>query len=164
MQTLKGTWAVGPTKREVNDILERLVPIAEKIMADNAKYLDNPEECDPVYSLDNPSIHDKASLTDLGIVEGQNTFPLPAYGGDMHKVIEHIHGQMVGWFQRFMSQCRDRYPPKVYRDQLEGMFWGKVAAESVARDVNSLKATLECIAKPVAQGGTGGDWAPRPLS
>lgn len=162
-QNLKGAWAKGPTKKEFRDIIKKLVPKAEQIMAANAHLLDNPEESDPIYSFDGPSIHDPSNLTDVGVVEGQNTFPLPAYAGDIHKVIEHVHAQVTKSFAVFLQHVKSKQSHQVYRAQAEHCFW-RVTSESVARDVESLPDTLSVISKPKSEGGTAGGWAPRPLN
>lgn len=129
-------------------------------MARNAHRLNKPTEWDPIYSFDNPRIHKTAAnellANDLG---ESNTFPLPRYAGDIHKVIEHIHGILTKQMQRVLGVTRKSMGHTFYRVQLEQLFW-RIKADSVQRDVRSLKATLDKISLPPSRGGTGGDWAP----
>lgn len=146
--------------------MQPLIPLAREIMFANRMNLHNPDEWEPIFSFDKPKIH-KRALSDLlpalGVVEGQNTFPLPRYGGDVHKVIEHVHGVLTKYMHKVLSRVRTKEQPAFYRETLEDRFWD-IKASSVARDVASLPQTLRIIASPVSAGGTGGDWAPRPYS
>lgn len=148
---------------EFIDYMKTLTKMAEKICWANRHLLDNPEEWEPVFSFDRPTIHDPAYLGHLGIYEGQNTFPLPAYGGDVHKVIEHVHGYLVKQFAMYLQQIRGPQPRAVHRAQLKHLF-ECITVEGVQRDCMSLADTLRIIASPVAEGGTAGDWAPRPYN
>ena len=143
--------------------MKKLVAKAYDICWKNRHLLDNPEEWEPIFSFDRPYIHDPAYLTDLGVIEGQNTFPLPCYAPDIHKVIEHVHGTLTTLMGVYLQRVRRPQGNAVHRAQLEHLFWGLSAAR-VQSDTMSLVATLRIIADPVAQGGTAGDWAPRPYN
>lgn len=163
-QTEKGEKAKGPTAEEFKKrVMRPLVGKARKIMEDYAHELDNPEDFEPIYSFDGPTIHKKDKLADIGIVEGDNVLPLPPYCGDMQKVIEHVHGTLVKRMHMVQKKVRTRQPAMFWRAQLKHLFWA-YEVQSVRRDVESLRDTMDAIRKPQAQGGTGGDYAPRGLN
>jgi hypothetical protein len=143
--------------------MKPLVKKAEKIMAEHADELDNPDESSPVYSMDNPSIHLKALEGSHDMHEGENTFPLPRYAGDVHKVIEHVHGTITTRMRRVLKQIWEHKGVDFYRASLRQYFY-KINPTSVQNDVESLPATLEIISKPPSRGGTGGGWAPNGLN
>lgn len=140
---------------------------ADAIMEANAHLLANPEEYEPIFSYDKCSIHTcdytVEKLAELGIVEGQNTFPLPTNAADLHKVIEHVHANLTNGMQTVLWADRELRGMRFYKAQLRGMFEA-LSARSVQKDIDSLLATCEVIAGGKQQGGTEGDWAPAPYN
>lgn len=161
-----GAVAKGPTAEEFADIMKQLRPKAEKIIKDNARRLNYPDRARPIYSFDGPSIHKAAVgelLSDI-IITGEhgNCFPLPPYCGDVHKVIEHVHGILTKQMQIFLRHVRERYSVQVYREQLKHLF-NIIKPQSVQRDADSLLDTFKIIQTPVSRGGGRGRLAPPPL-
>ena len=169
-QAENGRDAKGPTAQEFADVIRKLKPKAEGIIKNHAHMLYYPIDAQPIYSFDNPNIHKKAAADLLDdfifctddFTEG-NVFPLPKYAGDMHKVIEHIHGILTNKMRHFLTRVRKRWSVEVYRSTLQSFFWS-IKADSVQRDVMTLLDTYDIISRPVSGGGTGGDWAPRPYN
>lgn len=129
-------------------------------MKANRHKLNNPSVYDPVYSFDNPSIHDMTLLEPFGI-DTSNRFPLPTYAADMHKVIEHVHGRLVGQMRNKVLGCTSKPSKQWYRTTLKQLF-SQISADSIDKDVLSLIDTFTIIAKAKAEGGMEGNWAPRP--
>ena len=89
---------------------------------------------EPIYSFDRPRHHTKALadlLPDLGVVEGQNTFPLPCYAGDIHKRVEHVHGTLVKQMDKVLRHVRTNQSHTFYRHQLRHLAM-RVSGSSVA--------------------------------
>jgi hypothetical protein len=143
-------------------VMAPLTKLAEKIMHDNRHKLRNPSQWEPIYSFDKPTIH-KGDMSNIGITEGQNTYPLPRYGGDFHKVIEHVHGTLTREMRKWQWRDRTRYTPAVYRAQLQHCFFN-YKASSVQGDVKGLYDTARIVSEARCRGGTAGDWAPRPYN
>lgn len=139
-----------------------LIKVAEDIMFKNRWKLNNPSKWEPIYSFDKPTIH-KGDMSYLGIVEGVNTYPLPRYGGDFHKVIEHVHGTLTREMRKWQWRDRTRYPASVYRAQLQHSF-EQYEISSVQKDVRGLYDLCRIVSEPMCRGGTAGDWAPRPYN
>jgi hypothetical protein len=89
-----------------------------------------PEQCPPIYSFDNPSIHvnDKSYLHELGLVQDDLVTPtnawlkLPPYSGDLHRTIERVHARVCRAFQRWFD---DEFADKTmleYCRRLAGFF------------------------------------------
>lgn len=137
---------------------------ADAIMEMHKHELANPDECSPIFSFDKCSVHTSESvqqqLEEIGIVEGQDTFPLPKYAGDIHKVIEHVHGTMVTNMQTVLWADRELRCMRFYRAQLRGLFEA-YTVDAVQKDVSTLIDTCRIISRTRAEGGTDGDWAPR---
>ncbi len=160
-----GEEAKGPTAHEyAEQVMKPLIRKADAIMKKWAYKLHNPAESSPIYSMDNPRIHTKALREYFpDLMEGEDLFPLPPYAGDVHKVIEHVHGILSKQMQVILRHIRKKQSVWWYRHHLSEMFF-KYGVNSVQRDVMSLPDTLALISKPPSRGGTGGGWAPRPYN
>ena len=152
MQTKKQQAAKGPTGGEFLDIMKVFKKHAEKI---NIEYgLE-----DPVYSFDNAPIHDMSLLETIGI-QGTDRAPLPARSPDMHKVIEHVFGTLEGAMQRELHADPGLCTAEQYKKVLVRLFNENITAESVRKDISSLKGTYDMIRKCRDAGGVEGGWPP----
>ena len=75
-----------------------------------------PEECPPIFSFDNPSIHTQylEGLRKLGLVdaEGKPTdawLVLPPHSGDLHRTIERVHARTCGAFQAWFNEMHTEH-------------------------------------------------------
>lgn len=152
MQTLKQQAAKGPTAQEFTDVMKGFKKRAEDI---NRKH----DLGDPVYSFDNARIHDMSLLETIGI-DGSDRAPLPARSPDMHKVIEHVFGTLEGAMQRELHDRPDLCTAEQYKATLERLFRSLITAQSVRKDISSLKDTYDVIRKSRDEGGVEGGWPP----
>lgn len=146
--------------------MRELVPLAEKLLEDHKDELDDPNDHSPIYSFDNPRTHLRSLSEDMpnfGIVEGQNTFPLPKYSGDIHKAVEHVHGTLTNKMASEHRRVRTEHNLQWYKDKLRAHFWA-LPASHMQKDVETLPDTFRVIASPASEGGTAGNWAPRKLA
>ena len=146
--------------------MRELKPLADKMLWENKDKLDNPQEWEPIFSFDNPHTHVKALADELpkfGIVEGQNTFPLPKYGGDIHKAVEHVHGTLTSQMNTVHKRVRTKQNLQWYKNKLRDQFYA-LKPSHMQKDVDTLPDTLRVIATPVSENGTGGNWAPTKLA
>ena len=105
-----------------------------------------------LWSFDNPSIHAKEELEPIGIT-GADIADLPACSGDMHHVIEHIHGCVCGehgGFSTWLAHHRKVTDPKVMEKELTRIFYTTKAA-SVKKSVDDLPGLWRAIVR--AKGG-----------
>lgn len=58
-------------------------------------------------------------LPGLGVKEGTNTFPLPCYGVDVHKVIEQVHAILSRHMVEVLSRVGSNESVDFYRTKLE---------------------------------------------
>lgn len=164
LQTKKGDVARGPTAEEFESkVMKPLKKLADDIMFKHRWALNNPNQWEPIFSFDKPTIH-QGDMSYIGIVDGQNTFPLPHYCADMHKVIEHVHGTLVKLIRKWQWRDRRRYGVEVCKAQLHHAFFKQLTKRSVQKDIKSLGATFKIISQSACRGGTAGDWAPRPYN
>ena len=152
MQTLKKQAARGPTAREFTDVMKVVKRKAEKI---NREAGLGP----PVYSFDNAPIHDMALLEVIGIT-GNDRAPLPARSPDMHKVIEHVFGTLEGAMQNLLHEDPSLSTAPQYKAALVKLFRSVITAESVQKDIRSLRSTYDIIHKSRDAGGVEGGWPP----
>lgn len=75
-----------------------------------------PDECPPIYSFDNPSIHTTymTGMRALGLVDaaGKPTdawLQLPPHSGDLHRTIERVHARICGAFQAWFNEMHTEY-------------------------------------------------------
>lgn len=88
-----------------------------------------PEECPPIYSFDNPSIHtaNLQGLHALGLVDaaGKPTaawLQLPPHSGDLHRTIERVHARICGAFQAWLDDDCTEYHIFGYIMKLQNIF------------------------------------------
>lgn len=153
-----GAVAKGPTCEEFEDVMgvvnKRALEVAVKHPAIFGTE-SNPRA--PLFSFDNPPIHQKAVLARAGIKPEQRV-PLPPRSPDMHKVIEHCFG-ILSRAMNTSLLCNSHIKSiGQYRAEIERLFYSCITPESVQADVKSLSATYDCIAGS-AQGG----WPPAKL-
>jgi hypothetical protein len=79
------------------------------------------------------------------------------------KRVEHVHGTLVKHMDKVLRYVRTKQSHTFYRHQLRHLAM-RVSASNVSRDVDRLPTTLRVIASSVSEGGTGGNWAPRPYN
>ena len=90
-----------------------------------------PEQCPPIYSFDNPSIHknNKTYLAELGLAHPGSDKPtdtwlkLPPYSGDLHRTIERVHARVCGIFQRWLDDEFTEWSMEQYCHTLQGIFY-----------------------------------------
>lgn len=89
-----------------------------------------PQECPPIYSFDNPSIHknNKDYLRELGLMELDKDeattawLVLPRYSGDLHRTIERTHARVCDKFQAALNEERTARTMEFYIQRLFGFF------------------------------------------
>ena len=151
MQTQKGAVAKAPTKEEFLHVMQDFKGKAAEV---KSKFPHVFAKRAPLrFSFDNPPIHNKCPLQQIGIEPGHRA-PLPPRSPDMHKVLEHIFGTLTRAMNE--SLARDPHLKGVakYKEELERLFMEKVTAVSVNKDVLSLRSTYEKIIE------LEGDWPP----
>lgn len=158
MQTKTGKDAKGPTAEEFVELLSKEVfPEIKRLTSESHKSLF--ARVGFIWSMDNEKIHDAAWPTikqQQGLTDAQR-MKLPAKSPDMHKVIEHVMGNLKTWFQYALlsPEYRDkRLDTAGYMALMKDIFFTKVTQQSVYSDVMSLADTYHEI--ELAQGG----WAP----
>ena len=132
--------AKGPTAREWMDFMTQL---QAKVQAELAKPEvaaawkaatgGTPQQCPPIFSFDNPSIHknDTDYLKELGLaapeskkkpVPTETWLVLPPYSGDLHRTIERVHARVCGRFQRWVDDDHTAYAMIAYCKVLKNIF------------------------------------------
>jgi hypothetical protein len=89
-----------------------------------------PEQCPPIYSFDNPSIHTTGAVSGLrrlGLLDDQNKptaayLQLPPHSGDLHRTIERVHARICGAFQRWLDEDSTEYHIMGYCAKLYSIF------------------------------------------
>jgi hypothetical protein len=107
-----------------------------------------PARCVPIFSMDNASVHvrlrDVFALGQLKMPKSSFDCSPPPYSGDLHKVIEHVHGTLCSAFERWLE--RQTKMPDTLEElyaKLEAMFYDIITPESVQKDVASLQDTFK---------------------
>lgn len=107
-----------------------------------------PHGLPPLFSMDNASVHLKMrelAQQQLGI--SPTTFTMcspPPYSGDLHKVVEHVHGTICEEFNRYILDLT--VPPTDITDlfaKLEAIFFKEITPKSVQQDMKSLEQTFK---------------------
>ena len=98
-----------------------------------------------LYSWDNDKIHQGADLTKVGITAADR-FELPELSSDMHKVVEHVHAWLQLKMQEWLEGKEEaKITAQDCKDELTRLFEQELTAESIKRDVASLKATYQAV-------------------
>lgn len=141
--------------------LQRQITAALQRPADAARWREatggTPQECPPIYSFDNCSVHTKdAHLRDLGLMLEDGTatdawLPLPAYSPDLHRTIERTFGRVSETVQQWLRRLRhkpdmeeaSRQVLKIFRDTqtsdtISKCMWGKHSLLDLYRHVSDL--------------------------
>jgi hypothetical protein len=136
-------YARSVTTQEFEDVMEYFVREAQ--VKTDAYVREHPSsplaQATPWWSMDNPSWHTSADLSRVGITEGVNRLPLPPASGDMHKVIEHVHGTLVKELNKWFIRNRNRpgvSSAAVVKGAVEEIFFHTITPASVSADVESL--------------------------
>lgn len=115
-----------------------------------------PQQCPPIFSFDNPSIH-KASLSNLkrlglvapgatnGEVPTEAWLQLPPYSGDLHRTIERVHARLCGDFQRWVDDDRAEYTMKAYCKCLKSFFEKRQSPSVISACMQSLPALYKHV-------------------
>lgn len=139
--------------------------INQKVLAEIAK---RGETWEPLYSRDHPSVHEHINFERVGIKKEQRV-ALGVKAPDMHKVIEHVFGQIKPKLHAALYRHKYRVTGELAQSIAKDLFMTQVTAASVSADVQTLPDTYRCIATSVGSTwrdrhglshmGTGGDWA-----
>jgi hypothetical protein len=98
-----------------------------------------------LYSWDNDKIHKGADLTEVGIMP-EDRFELPELSSDMHKVVEHVHAWLQARMQVWLEdKDEERLTVADCKAELQRLFDRELKAESIQKDVKSLKATYQAV-------------------
>lgn len=88
-----------------------------------------PQECPPIFSFDNPSVHTNPKLLmELGL-EDEHRNPtaawlkLPTYSGDLHRTVERVHARICGAFERWLEDDWREYDMIEYCLKLQKIFF-----------------------------------------
>ncbi len=111
----------------------------------------------PIFSFDNAPIHQGADLQGLQLV-GAKRAPLSPSSPDMHKCIEHVFGTMSRAMNNSLHKNATLTTAAQYRAEVERLFNTCITADSVQKDVATLKETYNAIRHEV-----GGDWPDKRL-
>ena len=155
--------AKSPTAEEFVDYQREAVDRAAMLVDGHPDVFMNRDgsEKPVLWSYDNPTIHtcERAceGLASIGITE-HNRLPLPKYAGDMHKVIEHVHGTLEQRMQQVLWTIDERHDIRFYVATLRSIFFQSITPEMISADVDTLHDTYRAV---IARGG---DWAPDDLS
>lgn len=145
MQTKEGKPAAGCTAREFCDVLDVIQEAAAQKMAAIPGGI-QPQQL--VWSFDNDRIH-KAALPELQLrrmISGHTRAPLPPSSPDMHKVVEHCIGRLASMVAAELADTEDvQQSVAFWQAKVESMFFGNISAESIAKDVASLRDTYKAI-------------------
>lgn len=145
MQTKKSKPAKGVTSREFCDVLAIIQDAASSKVA---PLLDASQQQQLVWSFDNDRIHEGA-LAELrlrGLISSSNKAPLPPHSPDMHKVVEHCIGRLTTKVNAELADTEDVQQSVAYwKGRMEEFFFQQISAESIAKDVASLRATYQAI-------------------
>lgn len=126
-----------------------------------------PEECPPIYSFDNPSIHlnNTTYLRELGLMEGSAPtdawLQLPTYSGDLHRTIERVHARVCRQFQTWLDDAsQDRTMADYCQTLCDIFFSTQTAAQIHSCMWPQHTPSLLALYKHVVE--TAGDKAARP--
>ena len=153
-----GAVAKGPTCEEFEDVMGIVNSKAKLVALKNPGIFGSEESPrPPLFSFDNPPIHQNAMLSRAGIKPAQRV-PLPPRSPDMHKVIEHCFGRLTREMNTSLLSNPSIKSIEQYKAEIERLFYSKITRESIQAGVVSLVDTYTYIKGP-AQGG----WPPSGL-
>ena len=153
-----GAVAKGPTCEEFEDVMGVVNVKAKQVAGKHPKTFGS-DDCPrpPLFSFDNPPIHQKAMPSRAGIKADQRV-PLPPRSPDMHKVIEHCFGILSRAMNTKLLEDSSIKSIEQYKTEIESLFYSRITRESIQADVKSLVNTYTHIAGE-GQGG----WPPSDL-
>jgi hypothetical protein len=139
LQTQEGHPAQSMTAQEFADCMEAVKTKAELFKSQHAALF--AEDAEFVYSYDNAKIHTSAEksglLAEKGITES-NSWALPTYSPDIHKVIEHVFGRLKPKFQEWLNCQTQYYHVAVYKAKVMQILAEVTPANQIEADVRSL--------------------------
>lgn len=97
-----------------------------------------------LWSFDNPNIHSLEELEAIGISPADRA-ELPAASGDMHRVIEHVHGTLTTHLQSYIAHARPLPAPAKVQDHLRSLFFSKITISHVNDDLDLLPGLWRAI-------------------
>lgn len=130
-----GKPARGVTALEFFDIMEGIKRVMAEVLSDplgRQQWIKatggTPEECPPIYSFDNPSIHtDFVVLFTLGLVDDEgkpaNRLVLPPHSPDLHRTIERVHARICKRFQDWLYDVPNICEMQDYCSKLQSIFY-----------------------------------------
>lgn len=151
-----GAVAKGPTSEEFEDVMSAINEKAGEVMMENPEVFN--AEKPPLFSFDNPKIHEVADLSRAGISRQAQRVPLPPRSPDMHKVIEHCFGILSRAMNTSLMNDPSINSIQAYKAEIVRLFHTCITPQSIQADVASLIETYSYIAKQ-ADGG----WPPANL-
>lgn len=128
------------TAAEFKDVMKFFYDEAWKVAAEE-QFEDIFREQGPLFSFDNPTIHISADLSSIGI-DITDKVPLPTWSGDLHMVIEHVHGTMTTAYQNHLLLNKNIKKAEAHMTAFETMFYNTITQESVEKDILSLRNTV----------------------
>lgn len=124
------------TAAEFKDVMKIFYEEAWKVAADE-QFEPIFREQGPLFSFDNPTIHTSADLSIIGI-DTTDKVPLPTWSGDLHMVIEHIHGTMTSAYQNHILLHPEIKTAEAHKTAFRSMFFEIITQKSVEKDISSL--------------------------
>lgn len=109
------------------------------------------------FSWDNATWHKDISVLKADGMPTVNQLPLPPLSHDLHKVIEHVIGNLKRKAVRHVVTHKLK-DVKQIKDAVEKIFYEEIKAESLQADIMSLRDTYKIVASKVEKGGTAGGW------
>ena len=150
-----GSVAKGPTCEEFEDVMIVVNAKAKQVAERNPKVFGSERSSRlPLFSFDNPPIHQKANLSRAD-VKAEQRVPLPPRSPDMHKVIEHCFGILSRAMNEKLLEDSSIKSIDQYKAVIESLFYSCITQESIQADVVSLVDTYKYIARKSA-----GGWPP----
>lgn len=151
LQTKGGKEAKGPTAEEFKDFLLELQRRIAQILGEPvaiASWLKRtggtPTTHPPIFSMDNPSIHDSAVEVHIGKQWG-NRFSLPVQSPDIHRVVERTHGRICSLFRDWLFETHEKLTPKQYAEKLQQIFHSTQWPDVFQNDLKTYPEMLQAV-------------------
>lgn len=145
-----GAVAKGPTCEEFEDVMVVVNAQAKQVALRNPKVFASENSSRlPLFSFDNPPVHQKAMLARAG-VKAEQRVPLPPRSPDMHKVIEHCFGILSRAMNKKLLEDSSIKSIEQYKALIESLFYSCITKESIQADVVSLVDTYTYIVEKAA--------------